>query len=56
MDNYIDFNNPYLKVHMKENFLFKGGKKKKNPLKKKEMFSYGQPGWEIPLWLQAHGR
>lgn len=34
MDNYIDFNNPYLKVHMKENFLFKGGKKK-NPLKKK---------------------
>lgn len=31
MDNYIDFNNPYLKVHMKENFLFKG--EKKNPLK-----------------------
>jgi len=31
MDNYIDFNNTYLKYQMKEKFLFNW--KKKNPLK-----------------------
>lgn len=46
MDNYIDFNNPYLKVHMKENFLFKGEKKKpsKNNNNKKKCLAMVSQG------------